>query len=66
MKILLECTLPLTFPGRFPLLLRKIPRINYLLVNQSSHSLKSYDIIRTITLINLLFLILVKSTLTDT
>ena len=51
LKIFLECTLPLTLPGWFPFLLRKTPRINCLLVIHSSNPLKTYDIIRAITLI---------------
>ena len=54
LKILLELTLPPTFTGRFPFLLRQIPRINYLLVLHSNTFFKAYDIIGILTLINLL------------
>ena len=56
-KIFLECALSLSFPGRFPFFLCKTLGINYssMLVLHSNNTLKTYNIIRTIALINLLF-----------
>ena len=39
----------------FPFLLRKTPRINYLLVIHSNNPLKTHDIIRITILISFLF-----------
>ena len=50
LKIFLQCTLLLIFPGRFPFLLCKTPRINYspMLVIHWNNPLKTCNIIKTI------------------